>query len=81
MATANRTARKSKNSTITPDPEAALQDLMRSILNRRQGKPATFAQMCDAVDRGPSRVRGALTALRASGLSVRLAGMRSFAGR
>lgn len=58
-------------------PDAALQALVFSIVE--QGKPATFAGLCDAVDRGPSRVIKAIRALRASGYNVRVAGMRSFA--
>jgi len=46
-------------------PEAALQALVSLMLQTR--KPATFAELCDVVDRGPSRVREAITSLRASG--------------
>jgi len=56
MAIASRTVKKIPRNSKTP-PEAALQDLMRSILNRRNGKPSTFYEMCDAVNRGPSVVR------------------------
>ena len=50
--------------------ESALRDLVHCILKRSQGRPANFAALCEVVDRGPSRVREALTALRASGRVV-----------